>query len=575
MKGTADSSGTANSSTNAISAAGPIRPCDALKKPGCLQKLQRWFAARMPVSVQKMSPWLDQYHRKGEAALIRDGFTYGFFIPFTQNSQPTFAENLKSVPENWEIVATKLRNEVAMGRMAGPFPSLPFPNLRISPLGVVPKKEPGKFRLIHYLSHPKGNSVNDGISKEAAAVSYVSFDRAVSLVRQAGRGALLAKSDIESASRLLPIHRDCYHLLGCQFEGQFYYDLCLPMGCSISCRYFECFSTFLEWVVRHETGHNSVIHYLDDFLFIGPPNTNVCQLLLSTFQFFMAKFGVPLSREKTEGPVPVLSFLGIEIDTVELVFRLPDDKLQRLKSTVAEITVAKKVTLRSMQSLLGLLVFACRIMPIARVFSRRLSLSTCGIKQPHHFIRITRQLREDLTVWQTFLEQYNGHTCLMDTEVSNEELSLFTDAAGSTGFGAILAQSWCAEQWPDNWAPVGLCKNMTLLELFPIVVTVEIWGHRISGKKICFWTDNMSVVFAINKLTSSSLPVLALLRHLVLRCLELNIWFRARHVPGRENFAADALSRFQWGTFRELVPDAEREGAKCPVFLWRLVEDNC
>ncbi|XP_031760883.1 uncharacterized protein LOC116412005 [Xenopus tropicalis] len=307
-----------------------------------------------------------------------------------------------------EVVAAKLQNEISM---AGPFASLPFPNLRVSPLGVVPKKEPGKFRLIHHLSHPKGKSVNDGISKEAAAVSYVSFDRAVALVRQAGIGALLSKSDIESAFCLFPVHSDCYHLLDCQFEGQFYYDMCLPMGCSISCRYFECFSTFLEWVVRQETGHNSVIHYLDDFLFVGSRSTNVCQLLLSTFQFFMQKFGFPLSKEKTEGPTTVLSFLGIEIDTAALVFRLPEDKLQKLKVTISEIQAAKKVTLRSMQSLLGLLVFSRRIMPIAHVFSLRLSLSTRGIKQPHHFIRITKQLREDLKVWQTFLEKYNGHTC--------------------------------------------------------------------------------------------------------------------------------------------------------------------
>lgn len=52
---------------------------------------------------------------------------------------------------------------------------------------MVPKKEPGKFRLIHHLSHPKGNLVNDGIAKEESSVSYVSFDRAVALVQEAGQ----------------------------------------------------------------------------------------------------------------------------------------------------------------------------------------------------------------------------------------------------------------------------------------------------------------------------------------------------------------------------------------------------
>lgn len=52
-------------------------------------------------------------------------------------------------------VLEKLRKEVALGRMGGPFPAAPFDDLVVSPLGVVPKKEPGKFRLIHHLSFPK------------------------------------------------------------------------------------------------------------------------------------------------------------------------------------------------------------------------------------------------------------------------------------------------------------------------------------------------------------------------------------------------------------------------------------
>lgn len=86
--------------------------------------------------------------------------------------------------------------------------------MKISPLRVKPKKEPGNFHLIQYLSYSKGTSVNDGISKECAFVSYVSFDRAVDLLLRVGKSALLAKSDIELALRLLPIHPDCYHLLG-------------------------------------------------------------------------------------------------------------------------------------------------------------------------------------------------------------------------------------------------------------------------------------------------------------------------------------------------------------------------
>ncbi|XP_075131988.1 integrase/recombinase xerD homolog [Leptodactylus fuscus] len=60
--------------------------------------------------------------------------------------------------------------------------------------------------MIHHLSFPEGASVNDGIDPELCSVVYTSFDVAVAWVRRFGEGALLAKTDIESAFRLLPVH---------------------------------------------------------------------------------------------------------------------------------------------------------------------------------------------------------------------------------------------------------------------------------------------------------------------------------------------------------------------------------
>ncbi|KAM4019336.1 uncharacterized protein ACNLHF_000032 [Anomaloglossus baeobatrachus] len=363
-----------------------------------------------------MGPWLDRYPNKDAGSQLRFGFTFGFFIPFQFSKSPVFATNLKSAKEAPLVLQEKLQHEVLMGRIIGPFPDIPFFNLRVSPLGVVPKKEAGKFRLIHHLSHPKGSSVNDGISEADASVSYVSFDRAVTLLKEAGPGALMAKSDIESAFRLLPVHPDCYHLLGLSVDGFYYYDTCLPMGCSISCHYFELFSSFLEWVLRFETGIRSVIHYLDDFLFVGPRDSQACSTLLDSFRSLMSVFGVPLSADKTIGPVTSLSFLGIEIDSVGMFFRLPQEKVAKLLELIQGFCSVRSVTLRQMQSLLGLLVFACRVMPMGRIFSRRLSLSTKGIRLPHHRIRITPPLRLDLMVWREFLLSYNCQTYFQTPE---------------------------------------------------------------------------------------------------------------------------------------------------------------
>ena len=59
-----------------------------------------------------------------------------------------------------------------MGRVAGPFDVLTPADVILSPLGVVPKKTPGEYRLIHDLSFPKLDSVNSHIEKAYMEVTY-------------------------------------------------------------------------------------------------------------------------------------------------------------------------------------------------------------------------------------------------------------------------------------------------------------------------------------------------------------------------------------------------------------------
>lgn len=92
-----------------------------------------------------------------------------------------------------EVVSDNLFKEVALGRMAGPFAVRPLPNLVVSLLGVVPKREPNKFRLIHHLSYPLGGSVNYVFDPKVCLVSFTSFNQVLVCVQRFRPGSLLAK----------------------------------------------------------------------------------------------------------------------------------------------------------------------------------------------------------------------------------------------------------------------------------------------------------------------------------------------------------------------------------------------
>ena len=80
----------------------------------------------------------------------------------------------------------------------------------------------------------------------------------------------MAKADVKSAFRIVPIHPADHSLLGLKWDNLCYFERTLPMSLSSSCSVFEAVSIALEWISIHHLGVKSVLHILDDFLFIVP-----------------------------------------------------------------------------------------------------------------------------------------------------------------------------------------------------------------------------------------------------------------------------------------------------------------
>ncbi|KAJ1084511.1 hypothetical protein NDU88_004658, partial [Pleurodeles waltl] len=117
----------------------------------------------------------------------------------------------------------------------------------------------------------------------------------------------------------------------------------------------------------------------------------------------------------------------------------------------------------------------------------------------HHHTWLSPEVKEDLQIWSSFLQQFNGAVIWPSRLVASSTLSLFTDAAGSTGFGAVLGSEWCRGDWPADWHDSSITINVAFLELFPIVVAVTVWAMVFRDKSVIFWSNNMAVVEAINR----------------------------------------------------------------------------
>ena len=82
------------------------------------------------------------------------------------------------------------------------------------------------------------------------------------------------------------------------------------------------------------------------------------------------------------------------------------------------------------------------------------------------------------------------------------------------------------------------------------------WGHQWSAKRVAFCSDNTAVVEVLRSGTSRDSNLMVLLRHLSLLAARHSFVFTARHVPGKSNAIADAISRFESQRFHQLAPYA-------------------
>ena len=509
-----------------------------------------------PINVDRLAWWLSGYEKSAKQYLL-DGFTKGFKVGYSGNPTSKFFSNHKSAETNPQIIDDYLSSEMSTGRIFGPVGKLPE-KFHCAPLGLVPKKSKGEFRVIHDLSYPPGQSVNEYIPQECTNVEYQNVYDAILMLSEIGQGAFMAKTDIEKAFRLIPIHPDDQNLFYIHWRNQWYIDRAMQMGCSSSCQIFQNFSNAISWIARSKLSI-PIVSYLDDFM-LGSASKETGQGNLEKFLGMCSEIGLPMSAKKTFQPEQVMTFLGFEIDTCKREIRLPDDKIQKCREEIDQLVGRKKTRLRYLQSVIGLLNFACQVILPGRAFLRRLIDVTRGIQLPHFWVAL-KDASKDLEMWKEFLYHHNGKVFFVDAKIiTNHEVNLYTDASGAKGYGAWFGVRWFFGVWSEWWCE----QHIMLLELYPIVIAIELWGAQLSNKRLLLYTDNLSLVAVLNKQTSRDPLVMILVRRLVLACLKFNLVLCTQHIPTKKNKFADLLSRLQFQEFRRLHPAANPDPDQIP-----------
>ena len=99
-----------------------------------------------------------------------------------------------------------------------------------------------------------------------------------------------------------------------------------------------------------------------------PPLNSLCQASLSSMILTFKNLNIPISATKTKEPSQIIQFMGI-------------------------------ILLQELQSLIGTLNFACKVIPPGRSFLQRIIHLTRKVKKPHHHIKLTTGFCKDIEMW--------------------------------------------------------------------------------------------------------------------------------------------------------------------------------
>jgi hypothetical protein len=490
----------------------------------------------------------------------------GVKVKFSSSPPPSRSyDNTRTFTNNGHICTQRLDEYMALGALrvaSQPPPPGGYPY--IQPLHAILR--PGKKPRI---AVDLARNFNDFVPDEP--FKYSSIHDAVRLSSLSDKPAWYVKVDISSCFLSFPIDPTDVPYFRCRgWDGRVLEFLGMVFGSKTAPRT----ATMLLDIVSAELMDLGIDHvrYLDDFLFVVSTREAAVECARAA-AIIIAKFGLALSAEKTEGPAQSMEFLGIMIDSIRQTLYITKKRKKELKDILSSFSRRSSASVKKVQSLLGKLSFAAAVLPGARPFTRRI---IDVIKGKHHrsTIVLDDPFRQDVEYWIGNISSWNGSQhwrsdfsspCVFGSDASTEGF----------GYGLEEAPSHVTEKLPDRWKPghirAGVWswsngdadrqkthRRIQWGEMFcPVTAALEYKEH-LRDQHVVFVIDNESDVNVINRQSTRNPRVCDLLRSLCDVSMRYNFSFSAVHRRGEDNELMDWASRPSIHSFELSTSSAKR-----------------
>ena len=388
-------------------------------------------------------------------------------------------------------------------------------------------KKDGSFRMILNLK-----KINDFV-----AYHKFKMDTLESVIQLVNPGCFMASIDLKDAYYTISIAIEHRKYLRFLWRDKMFQFTCLPNGLASAPRIF---TKLLKPIFAHLRllGH-IVVGYIDD-TYIQGNNYQDCLENVQATSKILTDCGFVLHPTKSVlVPSQQLIYLGFIIDSSTMTIKMTNEKIGKMISAFADILSKRKVNIRHLAEIIGLIVATFsgaeygplhyRILEIEKAsqlkFNRGKYESTCFISD---------DCKSEIQWWIENINHQNRHI-----SHGKPHFTLFSDSS-KKGWGGHDGSVSTGGRWTEQEQEF----HINYLEILAIFFVLKSFCSQVKNKHVRIFTDNATAKAYINNMGGTRSPLCnRIAKDIWVWCLDRNIWLSIGFVAGKDNVMADRNSR--------------------------------
>ena len=371
--------------------------------------------------------------------------------------------------------------------------------------------------------------------------------------------------DLADAYYSIPVHKDLRKYLRFEFEGKLYQYTCMPNGYKDAPRIFTKLLTVPLGKIRKEL-QATIAGYIDDTLGVEIGDKEALAHIPKEAAKRLEQFGFTINWKKSQlGLSQKIVFLGLEIDSENMIIAIPKEKATSIKSAIVDLLKMEEYPIREVCRVAGKIVATGPANRFARLYSMRCLVEVqealdLANGDYDSIMRLSTEAMEDLREQSRRLVG-----CKRPIYDPDPDMIVKTDAS-HLGWGAFAPfRDDRFRSFGGRWGPEDLGKHINTLETIAAALGLKYaLTDGSEGKHVRLRSDNTTAVSVIKKQGDTKCKERNFWVQQLWRFIQSkNMWLSVTHIPGVLNVEADTESRYfqeaaEWGLRPQLVDEIER-----------------